>query len=153
MYGGMDATGGPFAKQARQLGVKAKILGGDGLCSPTLSNLAGDATDSVVCSEPGAALEKMPHGVAFASKYEKRFGIPLQVYAPVSYDAVYIIADAMKRANSTDPKKILAAMQATDFHGVIGETTFDGKGDLKHGVITLYRYVSGKKTLLDSVSM
>jgi branched-chain amino acid transport system substrate-binding protein len=59
----------------------------------------------------------------------------------------------MKRAGSTDRNKILAAMPNTDFHGVTGETIFDSKGDLKHGVISLYRYVSGKKTLLDSVSM
>ncbi|WP_260436166.1 branched-chain amino acid ABC transporter substrate-binding protein [Burkholderia sp. Bp9143] len=153
MYGGMDATGGPFAKQARQLGVSAKFLAGDGVCSPTLSNLAGEAADSVVCSEAGAPLEAMPEGAVFTAKYTKRFGHPPLVYSPETYDAIYIIVDAMKRANSTDPKKILAVMPKTDYRGVTGETQFDTKGDLKHGVISLYRYVSGKKTLLDSVSM
>jgi branched-chain amino acid transport system substrate-binding protein len=66
---------------------------------------------------------------------------------------VYIIVDAMKRANSTDPAKILAAMPATDYKRVIGETTFDSKGDLQHGVISLYNYKGGKKTLLDVVKM
>jgi branched-chain amino acid transport system substrate-binding protein len=66
---------------------------------------------------------------------------------------VYIIVDAMKRAGSTDPAKILAVMPNTDYKGVIGETTFDAKGDLKHGVISLYNYKSGKKTLLDVVKM
>ncbi|WP_229758414.1 branched-chain amino acid ABC transporter substrate-binding protein [Paraburkholderia caffeinilytica] len=153
MYGGMDATGGPFAKQARQLGVQAKFLAGDGVCSPTLSSLAGEATDNVVCSEAGAALETMPEGAAFTAKYTKRFGHPPLVYSPETYDAVYIIVDAMKRANSTDPKKILDAMRSTDYHGITGETVFDSKGDLKHGVISLYQYITGKKTLLDSVSM
>lgn len=64
-----------------------------------------------------------------------------------------IIADAMKRANSTDPAKILAAMPATKYTGVIGTTTFDSKGDLQHGVISLYNYKSGKKSLLDEVKM
>jgi branched-chain amino acid transport system substrate-binding protein len=153
MYGGMDATGGPFARQARQLGVKAKFLGGDGVCSPTLSNFAGEAADNVVCSEAGVALETMPDGAAFSAKYAKRFGHPPLVYSPETYDAVYIIVDAMKRANSTNPKRILEAMRATNYHGVMGETVFDSKGDLKHGVISLYRYISGKKTLLDSVTM
>ena len=40
LYGGMDATGGPFAKQAKELGISAKIIGGDGICSPTLAQLA-----------------------------------------------------------------------------------------------------------------
>lgn len=153
MYGGMDATGGPFAKQAKQLGLRAKIFAGDGVCTEKLADLAGEATDNIVCSEAGASLEKMPGGAAFKAKYEKRFGQPIQIYAPFTYDAVYIIADAMKRANSTDPAKILAAMPATKYTGVIGTTTFDSKGDLQHGVISLYNYKSGKKTLLDEVKM
>jgi branched-chain amino acid transport system substrate-binding protein len=153
MYGGMDATGGPFAKQAKQLGLRAKVLAGDGVCTDKLSDLAGDATDNIVCSEAGMALEKMAGGKAFEAKYQKRFGQPIQIYAPFTYDAVYIIADAMKRANSTDPAKILAAMPATDYKGVIGETTFDSHGDLQHGVISLYDYKGGKKTLLDVVKM
>ena len=109
--------------------------------------------DSVVCSQAGAALETMPGGAAFQAKYQKRFGQPIQIYAPFTYDAVYIIVDAMKRANSTDPAKIVAAMQSTDYKGVIGETTFDSKGDLKHGVISLYDYKSGKKVFFDQVKM
>ncbi|CAE6897962.1 Leucine-specific-binding protein [Paraburkholderia nemoris] len=153
MYGGMDATGGPFARQARQLGLRAKVLAGDGVCTDQLSDLAGDATDNIVCSQAGMALEKMAGGKAFEAKYEKRFGQTIQIYAPFTYDAVYIIVDAMKRANSTAPAKILAAMPATDYRGVIGETTFDSHGDLQHGVISLYDYKRGKKTLLNAVKL
>jgi branched-chain amino acid transport system substrate-binding protein len=154
MYGGMDATGGPFAKQAKQLGLRAKVLAGDGVCTDQLSTLAGDATDNIVCSEAGRSLEKMGSaGKEFEAKYQKRFGVPIQIYAPFTYDAVYIIVDAMKRANSTDPAKILAEMPSTDYKGVIGETQFDEHGDLKHGVITLYNYKAGKKTFLNEVKM
>jgi branched-chain amino acid transport system substrate-binding protein len=153
MYGGMDATMGPFAKQAKQLGLRAKVLGGDGACSEKLADLAGDATDNIVCSDIGMALQKMPGGKAFQAKYEKRFSEPVQIYAPFAYDAVFIAVDAMKRANSTDPAKILAAMPGTDYKGVIGETTFDSKGDLKHGVISVYDYKAGKRTLIDVMQM
>lgn len=153
MYGGMDATGGPFAKQARQLGVQARILAGDGVCSTDVVKLAGPAADNIVCSEAGVALEKMPGGAAFARKYEARFHQPLQVYAPFSYDAVYIIVNAMKRANSTDPAKILAAMPSTDYKGVIGETSFTAQGDLRHGAISIFSYKDGQKVLLDVVRM
>jgi branched-chain amino acid transport system substrate-binding protein len=153
MYGGMDATAGPFAKQSKQLGLRAKVLAGDGACSEKLADLAGDATSNIVCSDIGMALQKMPGGKAFETKYQKRFGQPVQIYAPFAYDATNIIIDAMKRANSTDPAKILAVMPSTDYMGVIGETTFDSKGDLKHGVISLYDYKAGKRTLIDSVSM
>jgi branched-chain amino acid transport system substrate-binding protein len=153
MYGGMDSTGGPFAKQAKQLGLRAKVLSGDGVCVDTLPQLAGAAADNVVCSQAGMALEKMPGGAAFQAKYEKRFGHPIEFDAPFTYDAVYIVVDAMKRANSTDPAKILAEMPSTDYQGVIGTTAFDSHGDLKHGVISLYDFKAGKKTLLDVVKM
>ncbi|CAB3764838.1 branched chain amino acid ABC transporter substrate-binding protein [Burkholderia puraquae] len=153
MYGGMDATGGPFAKQSKQLGLRAKVLAGDGLCTENLADLAGSATDNVICSQAGLALEKMATGKEFQQKYEARFHQPILIYAPFTYDAVYIIVDAMKRANSTDPAKILREMPKTDYTGVIGETTFDSKGDLKHSVISLYDYKAGKKMLLDVVKM
>jgi branched-chain amino acid transport system substrate-binding protein len=153
MIGALDPTGGPFARQARQLGLRARILGGDGLCTEQLPSLAGDAADNVVCTEAGKALEKMPQGAAFEAKYEKRFGEPIQIYAPFSYDAVYILVDAMKRADSVDPAKILAAMPRTNFAGVTGQTTFDAHGDLAHGVVTLYTYKAGKKVLLDMITL
>lgn len=153
MYGGTDSTGGPFAKQAKQLGLRARILSGDGVCTESLESLAGDATDNVVCSQAGAAIETMPGGAAFQIKYKKRFGHVVEYDAPFAYDAVNIVVDAMKRANSTDPARVLAAMPATDHRGVIGETAFDSHGDLAHGVISLYTYRAGKKTFFDEIKM
>jgi branched-chain amino acid transport system substrate-binding protein len=153
MYGGMDATGGPLARQARQLGLRAKFLFGDGVCTTDLARLAGQATDHVVCSQAGAAVEKMAGGSAFSAKYRRRFGHDIEYDAPFTYDAVYIIVDAMKRANSTSAAKILAKMPSTNYHGVLGTTTFDARGDLRHGVISIYDYRNGKKTLIDTMVM
>lgn len=153
MYGGMDATGGPFARQAKQLGLRAKILTGDGVCTSAIAKLAGIAADNIVCSEAGAGLEQMPGGKIFQAKYVKRYNQQIQLYAPYTYDAVHIIVDAMTRANSVEPAKILAAMPSTDYKGIIGETVFDAKGDLKHGEISLYGYKEGKKTFIDVVKM
>ncbi len=153
MYGGMDATGGPFAKQARQLAIRSRVLAGDGLCTPTLPSLAGDAADNVVCSIAGAPLEKMPDGPAFMKRFQARFGQAPQVNAPFAYDAVYVIVDAMKKADSVDPAKILAAMPSTDHQGVLGNEQFTAQGDLKQGVISVYTFKSGKQTLLDAMKM
>ncbi len=153
MYGGMDATAGPFAKQARQLGMRAKVLAGDGVCTSSIATLAGQAADNIVCSQAGNGLDQMPGGNEFEAKYVKRFKQQIQLYSPYTYDAVHIIVDAMKRANSTDPAKIVAAMPATDYKGIIGETAFDAKGDLKHGVISLYGYKDGKKTFISEMKM
>lgn len=151
MYGGLDGTGGPFAKQAKQLGIAVKVLAGDGLCADDLAKLAGDAADNVICSIAGAPLLKMAGGPAFVERYRKRFGYAPVLNSPFAYDAVGVIVDAMKRAQSTEAEKILAAMPATDHQGVLGRTQFDPKGDLRHGVISLYKYVNGKQALLGVV--
>src|SRR5246127_3815521 len=73
MYGGMDATGGPFAKQARQLGMRAKVLAGDGVCTSSIATLAGQAADNIVCSQAGKGLDMMGDGgKKFEAKYVKR---------------------------------------------------------------------------------
>jgi branched-chain amino acid transport system substrate-binding protein len=151
MYGGMDVTGGPFAKEAAALGIKAKILAGDGVCTDKVVELAGDAVQNLVCSEAGLALSKMDKGADFSQKYEARFHTPVQIYAPFTYDAVYVIVDAMKRANSIEAPKVLAAIASTDFNGLTGHIAFDDKGDLKAGTITLYDFKDKKKNVLDVV--
>ena len=102
MYGGMDATAGPMAKQMTQLGVKSTLLAGDGVCSPEFIKLAGDASGILHCSQAGEAVEKLAKGTEFTDKYKKRFNADVQVYSPYSYDAVYVIADAIKRAGKAD---------------------------------------------------
>ena len=153
MYGGMDATGGPLAKQAGELGIKAKIVAGDGVCTDKVAELAGPAVSNIVCSEAGMALQNMAKGADFSKKYEARFKGPVQVYAPFTYDAVYVLVDAMKRSNSTTAAAVLAQMPATNYPGLIGNIAFDQKGDMKEGVITIYDFKGGKKSVLDVMKM
>ena len=153
MYGGMDATGGPLTKQATELGIKSKIVGGDGMCTEKLAELAGDAVVNVTCSEAGKALTKMAQGADFQKRYKERFNADVQIYAPFTYDAVYVLVDAMKRANSTDPARILVVMPETKMNGLVGDIAFDSKGDMKEGVITLYDFKDKKKTVLDVINM
>lgn len=153
MYGGMDATGGPFVKQAKELNIPAKIIGGDGVCTEKMPELAGDAVSNVVCSEAGMALSKMEGGESFNKRFQDRFGVPVQIYAPFTYDAVMVIVDAMKRAQSVEPAKILVELPKTNYKGVIGNIAFDAKGDMKEAVVTLYEYKDNKKSVLDIVKM
>ncbi|MEW5879095.1 MAG: branched-chain amino acid ABC transporter substrate-binding protein [Pseudomonadota bacterium] len=144
MYGGMDATAGPLAKQMKQLGVKAKLLAGDGVCSPEFIKLAGDAADILTCSMAGEAVEKLAKGEEFKAKYKAKFNTDVQIYSPYSYDAVYVIADAIKRAGKVDKAAIVAAMPATNYTGVTGQIQFDEKGDIKNGAISMFRVKDGK---------
>ena len=151
MYGGMDATAGPMAKQMKQLGIKAKYLTGDGVCSPEFIKLAGDAAGILHCSMAGEAVEKLAKGQEFLDKYKKRFNADVQVYSPYSYDAVYVIADAMKRAGKADRASITAAMPATNYPGLTGQIAFDEKGDIKGGAISMFKIVDGKMEYVSTV--
>lgn len=153
MYGGSDATAGPLVKQAANLGLTAKVLGGDGACTDKMIDLAGDAIGNVTCSEAGLALSRMPKGQDFDQRYVARFKTPVDAYAPFTYDAVYVIYSAMKRADSTERTKILAAMPSTQYDGVIGHIAFDPRGDLKNAAITIYQFKDKKKTVMDVVKM
>jgi branched-chain amino acid transport system substrate-binding protein len=149
MYGGMDATAGPMAKQMKQLGIKSVLLAGDGVCTPEFIKLAGDAAGILHCSQAGEAVEKLAKGTEFVDKYKKRFNSEVQIYSPYSYDAVYVIAEAIKRAGKADRASITSAMPATNYPGLTGNVAFDDKGDIKGAAISIFK-VAGDK--LDYVS-
>ena len=144
IYGGMDDTAGPMAKQIHQLGIQAPFLAGDGACTPEFIKLAGDGASLMSCTRAGEAVERLPKGGQFMNKYQAKFGSEVQIYAPYSYDAVYVIVDAIRRAGSTDRAAVTAAVARTDMDGLTGHIAFDAKGDLKNGAISVYRVQGGK---------
>ena len=93
---------------------------------------------------PGEAVAQLPKGADFKAKYKAKFGTDVEVYSPYSYDAVYVIADAIKRAGKDDKASILAAMPATSYPGLTGTISFDEKGDVKGGAISVFNVVDGK---------
>ncbi|WP_087039465.1 branched-chain amino acid ABC transporter substrate-binding protein, partial [Caballeronia arvi] len=150
-YGGMDAQGGPMIRQMQQLGMQTKFMGGDGICSGQLPALAGTSLQGrqVLCAEAGGITPEYAPGMeAFRRRFKAKYGDDVVIYAPYAYDAVMILVDAMKRANSSDPAKYLPYLQKTDYKGVIGETRFDQKGDLQSATLTLYTYNDGKRESL-----
>jgi branched-chain amino acid transport system substrate-binding protein len=146
-FGGTDAVAGPLLRQMKQLGISAKFMGGDSICTDRLPDLAGDAiTDGqVTCAEAGgvdgAQIKVLED---FRGAYKKRFGTDAQV-AQYSYDATKALVAAMVKAGSPDPEKYLPVLAANQFKGVTGTIAFDGKGDIKDGAVTVYTYKGGKR--------
>ena len=107
-FGGMDAVAGPMLKQMKALGLNAKFMGGDGICTGELVKLSGDtiADSQVYCAEAGGVEGPQEKVLAdFNAKFKKRFNVDVQIYAPYVYDAVNVMVDAMVKANSSDPAK------------------------------------------------
>jgi branched-chain amino acid transport system substrate-binding protein len=115
------------AKQARDLGIKAKLMGGDGWGSPDLFDLAGRAIEGSYFVNI-AALED-PAIQGFLKDYRARHKEDPVLPNPVlAYDAVLWLADAIKRAGTTDGEKLKAAMEQTrDLQVLTGKLTVDPK--------------------------
>ena len=107
--------------------------------------LAGPAINAdVFCTQAGIPMDKMPAGKSFNERFLKRFSVPVQLYAPYSYDAASALIEAMKLADSADPARYLPLLQKVSFKGVTGNVAFDASGDIREGGVALYQYQSGK---------
>jgi ABC-type branched-subunit amino acid transport system substrate-binding protein len=150
-FGGYAPQGGPMARQIRQLGIKAKLLGGDTICTAEMGKLGGDAVGTnVLCSQGGALLDKAASGPGFKAKFKKRFNADPDVYAASYYDAVYLFAQAMQQTNSVEPSKVGAAISGGTYQGVAGTYAFDGKGDMKASPVTIFTFKGGQPNALTS---
>jgi branched-chain amino acid transport system substrate-binding protein len=149
-YGGMYTQAGPLARQLKQLGIKATLMGGDGICAPDLAKLGGDAVNGTVCAEGGSPLNQMPGGEAWKKRYDAEFGAKaFQIYSPYSYDATMVLAKAMEKAKSTDPKKYLSYIQNIDYNGVTkNKIHFMANGNLADPSITISKFEGGEKKVV-----
>jgi branched-chain amino acid transport system substrate-binding protein len=148
-FGGMNAVAGPMLRQMKQLGLDARMMGGDGICSDEMHKLSGGtmADGQVVCAEAGG-VEAAGKGAMdkFRADYRKRYGIDVQIIAPYSYDATLLLAAAMDKAGSAEPAKYLPLLAKTQYKGVTGNIAFDARGDIRDGAITLYTFKGGHRT-------
>lgn len=146
-HGGMDATGGPLVKQARELGIKGTFSFGDGACTNEMFKLAGNAAEGMVCSQAG-----LPAAAAtkdFNDAFKAKFG-DVKQYAPYFYDGTIAVVEAMKKANSADPSKFGPELFNVSFAGATGKVEFDAKGDRKDAEITIFL---GKGGSIEPVSI
>jgi branched-chain amino acid transport system substrate-binding protein len=103
----------------------------------------------VVCAEGGASLAKMPSGNAWKAKYDAKYPGQFQVYSPYTYDATFVLVDAMKRANSTDPKVYTAKWLMPTTRVSRPRFPSNPMANSRTRAITLYVYKDGKKVALN----
>ncbi|MEO8303658.1 MAG: branched-chain amino acid ABC transporter substrate-binding protein [Betaproteobacteria bacterium] len=139
-YGGMDATGGPMIKQARELGIKSVFAFGDGACTSEMTKLGGPASEGMLCSQAGIPTQMASK--AFQDAFKAKYG-EVKQYAPFFYDGANIIIAAMQKADSTDPAKYLPVMAKISYDGATGHIEFDDKGDRKDAEMTIFKMTKG----------
>ena len=151
-YGGLDSQSGPMLRQLDQLGLgSVKFFSGDGSCTEKLSELASKspAVGNVTCATGGIAVEKMAGGQEWKKRYDAKFPGQFQIYSPYAYDAAMVLADAMKRANSVDPKVFTPFLAKTEYKGVTANIAFTAKGELTAPAVTLYTFKDGSRVALN----
>ena len=125
-----------IAKQARELGFKGPMVGGDGWDSPKLVEIAGPAIEGCYFTNHYAKEDKSPIVQEFVKKYTDKYKASPDALAALAYDATNIMLDAINRAGSTDGTAIQGALVKTDLKVVTGQVKFDAdRNPVKSAVI------------------
>ncbi|HEX9147641.1 MAG TPA: ABC transporter substrate-binding protein [Thermoanaerobaculia bacterium] len=134
---GYYTDAGLIARQAKALGIRATLLGGDGWDSPKLTEIGGDTVEGAYFSNHYSVDDPSPTVQQFVAAYRKKYGANPDSIAALSYDAARLLADAIRRAGSTEGKRMRDALAETkDFSGVSGMIKMDAdRNPIKPAVV------------------
>ena len=126
---GYYTDAGLIVAQARQLGINVPLFGGDGWEAPELIQIAGSALEGTFYSTHFSAENQDPKVQGFVAAYRAKYnGESPDAMAALGYDSAMVLADAIKRAGTTESVKLRDAIAATkDFDGLTGKTTLDAE--------------------------
>jgi len=146
---GKYTDNGLLVKQAREIGLKAEYTGGNTWVIEEFLKIAGVAANNGTYPSFFETSIVTPKAQAFVNNYRTKYGRDPDWLAASSYDSIYIVADAVKRAKSVDPVAIRDALAATkNLEGVSGITTFDENGHTLRKVL-MTKIIDGKRVVQD----
>jgi len=142
------ADGALLIKQLRQGGYRGKITVGDGSTDIQLIKIGGKATEHTFAMA-NPLPEFLPKGKTFVEKYKAEYKQDPGPYSALSYDAMMLLSDSIKRAGSTDKAKLTAAIKASkNFPGISGPISFDDKNNLAHSNFVVLEVKDAKWALV-----
>lgn len=143
---------GQIAIQARDLGIKQPLIGGDGWESPKLIEIGGAALEGCFYSNHYFAEDPAPAVREFVQKYEQRFGQKPDSLAALGYDSAMVLADALRRAGTTDGPALRDAIAKTsNFSGVTGNITIGPDRNPIGKKLVIVEIKGGQLTLKTSI--
>ena len=143
---------GLIARQARELGITATLMGGDGWDSEKLFELGGSAVEGSYFSNHYSPDDPNPRVQKFIASYKAAYGSVPDSLAALGYDAAMVAVDAIKRAPSFDRAAIRDAIaQTKNFHGVTGSITLDDKRNATKSAVVL-EVGKGKTKYVDTIA-
>lgn len=130
------STVGLIAKQARELGIECPFLGSDTWSDPGLIEVGGDAIEGAYFTDHVSLKSDNEEVQKFVVAYKAEYNEEPSVFSVLSYDSVYLVAEAIKNVGNTDEAKIKDALAAIDMDCVSGHITFDeNRNPIKSAVI------------------
>jgi branched-chain amino acid transport system substrate-binding protein len=143
---------GLIAKQAREKGIQAILIGPDGWDSPDLVKIAGAAVEGGYFSNHYSPDDTRPEVVAWVKKYKEKFGQTPDALGTLAYDGTNLMLEAIRKANSDDPGKIRDALASIKgFKGVTGESAMDDNGNAIKSAVIL-QIVNGRQKFVKVVN-
>ena len=142
-FGGIYPEGGLLVRQAKEAGLTAPFVSGDGMYDPEFVKIAGKAADGTYLTftpDP----EKLPNAKQFLQRYKAKHGAELAPYAIYSYDAANILLTAISQAKSHDGKAIADVLRKIKYDGASGHVEFDARGDVKEAPYVVWATRGGK---------
>jgi branched-chain amino acid transport system substrate-binding protein len=146
-FGGLYSEGGLIIKQGREKGLDVPFMGGDGLDSSTLVEIAGDSVKNTFITSVAGDTTATDAGKDFAAKYKDKYGKNVESYSAYGYDSMGVVLKGIEDAiNGNDGKlpsreQVRDAVRAvTDFQGVVTTVTFDDKGDNENAQVFIYEF-------------
>lgn len=150
-FGGMYSEGSVLVKQAREKGVTAPIMGGDGIDSPTMAEVAKDGLKDTYYTTVATAPTATEKGKTFVTEYKEKFKKDVEAYSAYGYDSAGVILQGIKDAIKKNDGKYPTREQVRDavraikeYDGVITKVAFDEKGDNKFAKVYIYKYEGAK---------
>ena len=139
-FGGLHTPAGLMLRQMRDQGLSTKLISGDAIVTPELASIAGDAVIGTMMTFGHDPL-KNPSAAKIIAEFRARKLNP-ETYSIYSYAAFQVIAQAIEAANSVDPKKVAELVRSgRTFNTVLGDLSFDKKGDLSKSDYVMYEWV------------
>lgn len=160
-FGGMYTEGGLLIKQAREKGYNGPVMGGDGMDSSTLVEIAGNSILNTYLTSAAGVTTATEEGKKFAEKYQSQFGKGIESYSAYGYDAMSVLlkglGEAITANNNALPTREQvrdAVRNVTDYEGVVTKVSFDDIGDNEFAKIFIYKFEEPKypATQVDEVS-
>jgi branched-chain amino acid transport system substrate-binding protein len=143
-FGGIYNEGGLLVRQARELGLKAAFMAGEANYDPEFLRIAGPAAEGATVTFLGKPPELLETAQQFIQKYKIRWPQDeVKAYDHYSYEIANMLLDGVEKAGP-DRAKIVEYLRSVKYTGVLGETSFDEKGDTLNKTITIFTVKGGK---------